>query len=43
MSAVFQLLGVVDLPQMRLYTNTLQRLNIGFAVVNNLDGYDEIS
>ena len=40
---VFQLLGVADLPQMRLYTNTLQRLNIGFAVVNNLDGYDEIS
>ena len=39
----FQLLGVADLPQMRLYTNTLQRLNIGFAVVNNLDGYDEIS
>ena len=39
----FQLLGVADLPKMRLYTNTLQRLNIGFAVVNNLDGYDEIS
>lgn len=39
----YQLLGVADLPQMRLYTNTLQRLNIGFAVVNNLDGYDEIS
>ena len=38
-----QLLGVADLPQMRLYTNTLQRLGIGFAVVNNLDGYDEIS
>ena len=29
----FQLLGVADLPQMRLYTNTLQRLNIGFVVV----------
>ena len=39
----FQLLGVADLAQMRLYTNTLQRINIGFAVVNNLDGYDEIS
>ena len=38
-----QLLGVGISPQMRLYTNTLQRLNIGFAVVNNLDGYDEIS
>ena len=39
----YQLLGVADLPQMRLYTNTLQKLGIGFAVVNNLDGYDEIS
>ena len=39
----FQLLGVADLAQMRLYTNTLQRLGIRFAVVNNLDGYDEIS
>ena len=36
---LFNLLGA----QMRLYTNTLQRLGIGFAVVNNLDGYDEIS
>ena len=39
----YQLLGVADLQQMRLYTNTLQRLGIGFAVVNSLDGYDEIS
>lgn len=39
----YQLLGVADLAQMRLYTNTLQKLGIGFAVVNNLDGYDEIS
>ena len=39
----FQLLGVADLPQMRLYTNTLQKLGAEFAVVNNLDGYDEIS
>ena len=39
----YQLLGVADLSQMRLYTNTLQRLGIGFAVVYNLDGYDEIS
>lgn len=38
-----QLLGVADLQQMRLYTNTLQRLGIEFAIVNNLDGYDEIS
>lgn len=39
----YQLLGVADLTQMRLYTNILQRLGVGFAVVNNLDGYDEIS
>lgn len=39
----YQLLGVADLTQIRLYTNTLQRLGVGFAVVNNLDGYDEIS
>ena len=39
----YQLLGVADLVQLRLYTNTLQRLGIGFAVVNSLDGYDEIS
>ncbi len=39
----YQLLGVADLPQMRLYSNVLQRLGIGFAVVTSLDGYDEIS
>lgn len=39
----YQLLGVADLPLMRLYTNVLQKLGIGFAVVNSLDGYDEIS
>lgn len=39
----YQLLGVADLAQMRLYTNTLNRLGIGFAVVTSLDGYDEIS
>lgn len=39
----YQLLGVPDLTQMRLYTNVLKKLGIGFAVVNSLDGYDEIS
>ncbi len=39
----YQLLGVANLNQMRLYTQTLQRLGIGFTVVNSLDGYDEIS
>lgn len=40
---VYQLLGVADLNQLRLYTNVFQKLGIGFAVVNSLDGYDEIS
>jgi anthranilate phosphoribosyltransferase len=39
----YQLLGVADLNQMRLYTNVFQRLGIGFAIVNSIDGYDEIS
>lgn len=39
----YQLLGVADLAQMRLYTNVFQELGVGFAVVTNLDGYDEIS
>lgn len=39
----YQLLGVATLDQMRLYTQTLQRLGIGFTVVNSFDGYDEIS
>lgn len=39
----YQLLGVANLQQMRLYTNTLQQIGIGFTVVNTLDGYDEIS
>lgn len=39
----YQLLGVATLDQMRLYTQTLSRLGIGFAVVNSVDGYDEIS
>lgn len=39
----YQLLGVADLAQMRLYTNTFYRLGTDFAVVNSLDRYDEIS
>ncbi len=39
----YQLLGVANLQQMRLYTNTLQQMGIGFTVVTSLDGYDEIS
>lgn len=39
----YQLLGVADLKQMRLYTNVFYKLGIDFAVVNSLDSYDEIS
>lgn len=39
----FQLLGVADLSQMRLYTNVFYKLGIDFAVVSSLDSYDEIS
>ena len=39
----YQLLGVADLQQMRLYTNVLQKMGVRFSVVNSLDGYDEIS
>lgn len=39
----YQLLGVADLAQMRLYTNVFYKLGIDFAVVNSLDCYDEIS
>lgn len=39
----YQLLGVADLSQMRLYTNIFYKLGIDFAVVNSLDNYDEIS
>ena len=39
----YQLLGVANLEQMRLYVNALNRLGIRYAVVNSLDGYDEIS
>lgn len=39
----YQLLGVANLPQLRLYAYTLKQLGIGFAIVNSFDGYDEIS
>lgn len=39
----YQLLGVANLNQMRLYGNVLRQLGIGYAIVNSLDGYDEIS
>ena len=38
-----QLLGVANLDQMRLYTHVYQRIGIDYAIVNSIDGYDEIS
>ena len=39
----YQLLGVYNLPLLRLYNYTYQESGTRFAVVHNLDGYDEIS
>lgn len=39
----YQLLGVYNLPLLRLYSYTYQESNTQFAVVHSLDGYDEIS
>ena len=39
----YQLLGVYNLPLLRLYTYTYQESKTKFAVVHSLDGYDEIS
>ncbi len=38
-----QLLGVYNLPLLRLYSYSFQHSGNRFAVVNSLDGYDEIS
>lgn len=39
----YQLLGVYNLPLLRLYTYTYQESKTKFSVVHSLDGYDEIS
>lgn len=39
----YQLLGVYNLPLLRLYSYTFQTNRNHFAVVHSLDGYDEIS
>lgn len=39
----YQVLGVANLNQMRLYNNVYQKMGIGYCIVNSLDGYDEIS
>ena len=37
------MLGVANLDQMRLYSNVYQKIGIDYAIVNSIDGYDEIS
>lgn len=39
----YQLLGVYNLPLLRLYSYTYQQSGIRFGVVHSMDGYDEIS
>lgn len=39
----YQLLGVANLSQMRLYSAVLEKIGIGFGIVTSSDGYDEIS
>src|SRR5574344_834391 len=39
----YQLLGVANLDQMRLYNNVYQKIGIRYGIVNSIDGYDEIS
>ena len=39
----YQLLGVANLDQMRLYNNVYQKIGIDYGIVNSIDGYDEIS
>ena len=39
----YQLLGVYNLPLLRLYSYTYQESGTRFVVVHSLDGYDEIS
>lgn len=38
-----QLLGVANLDQMRLYSEVSRKIGIDYAIVNSIDGYDEIS
>lgn len=39
----YQLLGVYNLPLLRLYSYTYQQSSVRFGVVHSMDGYDEIS
>lgn len=39
----YQLLGVAQLGQLRLYDSALRRLDTGYGLINSADGYDEVS
>ncbi len=39
----YQLLGVANLDQMRLYSSVYKKIGINYGIVNSIDGYDEIS
>ena len=39
----YQLLGVYNLPLLRLYSYTYQQSGVRFGVLHSMDGYDEIS
>ena len=36
----YQLLGVANLNQMRLYSSVYEKLGIGYGIVNSIDGYE---
>ncbi len=38
-----QMLGVATLEQMKLYSEVFRRIGTDYAIVNSIDGYDEIS
>lgn len=39
----YQLLGVANLGQMRLYSSVMQKIKVNYGLVNSIDGYDEVS
>lgn len=39
----YQLLGVANLGQMRLYNSVLKKIDVKYSIINSTDGYDEMS
>jgi len=39
----YNFFGTANLPQLRLYTNVMSRVNRHFGIVSSYDGYDEVS